>query len=58
MNKNECNLVVYTEEKLKKTAYDNLVDMAEGIAKDMSVEDMEKLKKSPTAGTLKTILEK
>ena len=58
MSEEKCNLVVYTEKKAKTSAYDNLMEMAQGIAKDMSPEDAARLKANPTPKTLKSIMEK
>jgi len=53
-----CNLVLYTKEKAKKSAYDKLMDHAKEIAYGMSDSDRRALQARPTPETLKKILEK
>ena len=58
MKGEKCNLVVYTEGKAKRSAYDKLVDMAQGIAEDMSDEDKVRLQGEPTPEMLRKIMNK
>ena len=53
-----CNLVLYTREKAKKSAYDKLMDHAKEVANGISDADAWRLKANPTKEMLKSIMEK
>jgi len=55
--KEECNLVLYTKAKAKKSSYDMLMDHAKGIASEMSDRDKRRLQANPTPEMLKKIME-
>jgi len=54
----DCNLVVYTKAKAKKSAYARLMEQATEIAEGMSDKDKERLRKNPSPEVLKDIMEK
>ena len=54
----KCNLALYTEKKAKTSAYDKLVAHARDIAEGMSMEDKERLQKTPTPEMLKNIMDR